>query len=106
MARKKTVKENNSIDNVIVEIKDAIVNEEIKEEQKIEETEETEIEVDIVEEIKIESEPIIEEIIEETPIIKEKITETVTEQPKEENVKRPFNRYSFGYIWNGQEFEF
>lgn len=106
MARKKTIKETDSVTNDMVEEKVTIVYEEHKEEPKTEEIKESDVLDDIVEEVLTETESTIEEIKEETPIKEEKITEAKIEKPKEKLETKRINRYSFGYTWNGQEFEF
>ena len=122
MARKKNTNKNDVMkEEVVTIVYNDNINDEILENNIIE-TEEEEFQEDsVIEEHQdIETEVVTDESISEDIISKEQenitlvekaLEEKIIETPKEPEVKKTNTnknkcRFTFGYIWNGQEFDF
>jgi hypothetical protein len=121
MARKKNTNKNDVMkEEVVTIVYNDNINDEIVENDIIETEEEFQEDSVLEEHQDVETEVVTDESISEDIISKEKenitlvenaLEEKIIETPKEPEVKKTNTnknkcRFTFGYIWNGQEFDF
>lgn len=107
-----TIVYNDNINDEIVENDIIETEEEFQEDSVIEEHQDVETEV-VTDEVTDESisEDIISKEKENITLVENALEEKIIETPKEPEVKKTNTnknkcRFTFGYIWNGQEFDF